>query len=205
MTKKELVQQEFDRRYSADYDSIGDIHQGVAVVQRDEYFGVINTKGEIIIPVIYDYISDFCSNIAAVYTEEKGCFFNTKGEQLCPFIYDDIAIGAYRELYGPEFINGLVKVCVDGKFGFVNMNCELVIQPVYDSAEDFSKEGFSVVRKGKMWGVINKEGVLLFEYLYEGYMKVSNKKYISAMINGKLQFVDYSGKVLSDKELADLL
>jgi hypothetical protein len=204
MTKQDLAQQELDRRFADEYDSIGDIHFGIAVVQRDDKFGVINKNGIIIIPLIYDYISDFLNNLAVAFIEDKGCLVNTKGEQICPLIYDDIATELHGDLCVPKFSCGLVKVRVDGKYGFVNELGELAIQAIYDNAQDFTNGGQSIVSLGKKWGIVNKEGKAVIDLKYDEILEMNKKGYITVKINGEVDIIDYSGKILSNKELEDM-
>ena len=204
MSINELDQQEFERRFAVEYDSIGEIHSGIAVVQRDDKFGVINKVGKIVIPLIYDYISDFRNNLAAVFIEGKGCLVNTKGEQISPLIYDDIPTELYGELNCPQFINGFVKVRVDGKYGFINKLGEPAIPPIYDIAKDFTNSGLSIVSQGKKWGIINKDGDTVLDLKYDDILEMNKKGYIIVRINGVVEFIDYSGKILSNKDLEDL-
>lgn len=160
MTKQDFSQQELERRFANDYDSIGDIHSGVALVERDDKIGAINTNGKIVIPLIYDYISDFRNNLAVAFIEDKGCLVNIKGEQISPLIYDDIATELRGELCAPKFSCGLVKVRIDEKYGFINELGELAIQAIYDSAEDFTNVGMARVCINGKYGFINNMGEL---------------------------------------------
>jgi hypothetical protein len=204
MSKQELVQQELERRFAGEYDSIGDLHSGIAVVERNDKFGVINKNGEIVIPLIYDFISDFRNNLAAAFIEDKGCFINTKGTQISPLIYDDIATEMYGQLNCPQFINGLVKVRVDGKYGFVNKLGEPVIPAKFDSAQDFANSSFCVVSQGTKWGIINKFGETVIDLKYDKIFEINKKGYITVEINGVVEIIDFSGKILSNEELEEM-
>lgn len=204
MKKQDLAQQELDRRFADEYDSIGDIHSGIAVVQRNDKFGVINKKGKIVIPLMYDYISDFRNNLAAAFIEGKGCFVNTKGEQISPLIYEVIPTELYGELNCPQFINGLLKVRVDGKYGFINKLGEPSIPAIYSSAEDFTNSGLTIVSQDKKWGIINKDGDTVLDIKYDDILEMNKKGYIIVKINGVVEFIDYSGKILNNKDLEDL-
>lgn len=204
MAKQDLAQQELDRRFADQYDSIGDIHLGIAVVQRDDKFGVINKNGIIVIPLIYDYISDFRNNLAVAFIEDKGCLVNTKGEQISPLIYDDIATELRGELCVPKFSCGLVKVRIDEKYGYINELGELAIQAIYDSAQDFTIGGLSIVSQGKKLGIINKEGNPVIDLKYDEILEMNKKGYITVKINGIVDIIDYSGKIISNKELEDM-
>lgn len=81
----------------------------------------------------------------------------------------------------------LLKDSKTGKFGFTNENGDWVIQPQFEEGEDFFDYGFTFVKKGGNWGLINRMGetVLPFAYGKPGYPEyddnlipvVKNKKH----------------------------
>lgn len=86
------------------YDKIGPFYRNeYAPVFRDGFMGIINNKGEEIIPVQYDIINDSTSYIFSI-DNNGGCAFmvkkdnkigvlNSNGELLLPFEYDEIDYG----------------------------------------------------------------------------------------------------------------
>ena len=46
--------------------------EGVAVVEQDGYYGVIDTKGNLVIPYKYNYISNISSGTIVAYSETDG-------------------------------------------------------------------------------------------------------------------------------------
>lgn len=203
MTRNELNQQDFERRYALEYDSVGEVQLGIAIVERNDYYGIINSSGQLIVPLIYTYISDFRNHLAAAYIGEKGCFIDNNGNQVTPMIYDDISLSMQGDLFAPKFSCGLVLVRVEGKYGFVNKAGEQVIESVYDSAQDFSTKGLSIVKRDNKWGIINSKGEIVIEIKYDKIFEINKKGYISVEINGVFEVIDFSGKILSNKELED--
>ncbi len=62
--------------------------------------------------------------------------------------------------------DGLFPVPVNGKWGFVDIEGDMVISPIYDGAGDFS-EGLARVGVGAKWGFVDREGNLVAEPVYE--------------------------------------
>lgn len=60
----------------------------------------------------------------------------------------------------------LAAVCYGGKWGFVNTDCNFVIDPQYQDAHSFSNSYAAVSKDGK-WGFINTDGSLVMDYQFE--------------------------------------
>lgn len=173
LTKKEFEQVELDRRFGHQYDSLGELRLGVMIVVRDDMYGVINKKGEIIVPLEYCYITDFRSNLAIAYqddlNEEDECIreglIDTKGNLLTPIIFDSMDTkmfdGGYNIYEGTDFTCGLLRVKLNGKFGFINQNGKMVIPAEYDDAGSFYSEGYAWVKKEDKWIKINTVGEII--------------------------------------------
>jgi len=59
-----------------------------------------------------------------------------------------------------------VRLTEDGKYGFINKEGSVIIQPIFDSADSF-ENGLAAVylrkESGKMSGYINKDGDYVWE------------------------------------------
>ena len=49
-----------------EYDEIGHLSEGMIYVQKNGKFGFVNTKGELVVPLIYDGVNDFAEGFAPV-------------------------------------------------------------------------------------------------------------------------------------------
>ena len=67
--------------------------------------------------------------------------------------------------------DGLIAICKNGKWGFVNTSGEVIIKPTYDEARSFSN-GVAAVKKDDKWGFINKDNKLVIDFQFTdvGYM-----------------------------------
>lgn len=61
-----------------------------------------------------------------------------------------------------EFHDGLAKLEMGDKWGFINKTGAFVVNPQYDEVEDF-KDGYATVRCDHKWGIINAKGELIIE------------------------------------------
>ena len=66
-----------------------------------------------------------------------------------------------------DFIfNGLVKVKLDGKYGFINKDGEEIIPCKYEDADAFS-DGLAKVKSAEGWGFVNEDGEEIIPCKYE--------------------------------------
>ena len=61
------------------------------------------------------------------------------------------------EYDAPRFSEGIARICLDKKWGFINANGETVIEPIYEFAGNF-QDGMAVVKTGDKVGYLNKNG-----------------------------------------------
>ena len=107
-----------------------------------------------------------------------------------------------------DFSEGLAKVKINDKYGFINTKGEIVIEAKYESASDFS-EGLAVVGipdtekestqyyKPEKYGYIDKDGNVVIEPQYEGCSDFKDgKATVKKGIKGA--FIDKTGKELTD-------
>ncbi|MEW5822627.1 MAG: WG repeat-containing protein [Cyanobacteriota bacterium] len=108
---------------------------------------------------------------------------------------------------GPD--GHLYTIVVDGKFGFINRQGQVVIPPQYDSAQDFSeglaevclnygKPGERGIDKEKC-GLIDKSGDIVVKFKYDDIGNVS-EGFISVYLNNKWGYIDKTGKIIIKPE-----
>ncbi len=107
-----------------------------------------------------------------------------------------------------DFSEGLAKIKMNDKYGFINTKGEIVIEAKYESASNFS-EGLAVVgipdtekestqySKPQKYGYIDKDGNVVIEPQYEGCSDFKDGK--ATVKKGiKDAFIDKTGKQLTD-------
>lgn len=102
-----------------------------------KYKGLLNYKGEIILPNIYDGIHLFAYNRLLIEKNGKFGVIDTDGKVLAEPKYDQI-VDAW------EYTIGFV---LNGKVGFMDINCNIIIEPKYclDSIDNNFHDGLVVV------------------------------------------------------------
>ena len=56
-----------------------------------------------------------------------------------------------------DFKNGFARIMTNGKWGAINKNGEIKVNPIYDDILDFS-EGMALVWNGSLFGYVDSEG-----------------------------------------------
>lgn len=142
--------------------------------------GIIDIKGNTIIPFEYEEIGAFNEGLARVKKNGFYGFVNKKGEIVIPCIYD----GAYG------FSEGLTGVYKDGKSGFINHEGEMEIElnsGLQLSPFGYFSSGFCVVKRGGF-----------------SYSKDSNGNYITKNYPIEMAFINKNGDLVSDFFAGDL-
>ncbi|MCX6295637.1 MAG: WG repeat-containing protein [Bacteroidetes bacterium] len=119
--------------------------------------GVMNLKGEIIIPFQYAFWSKQLSKgIWPVGKNDVCGVVNMKNEIVVPFIYEMI------ESYSPEL--NVAPAKKGGKFGFIDRTGKEIVPFVYQDA--WPSGNYLAVKKDGKWGLIdiNNKIILPFEY-----------------------------------------
>ena len=115
---------------SGDYENMRALVDGFIVVERDKKYGVIDTRGNVIIEAKYDRIlySQNSKEFFA-YANDKVALIDKTGKQLiAPSLYQDISI--LDQNLDQE--NRLYQVKKDGKLGVVTREGRELVHPLFD-------------------------------------------------------------------------
>lgn len=159
-------------------------------------YGLINKKGEYVVPPQFDRFDSFSEGLAVVERERKRGYVDQTGKIVIPLKFESVT---------GDFSEGLAIVALnhDDKIGYIDKTGNYVISPQFDEAEDFV-EGLAIVKiKDKYgynkYGYINKKGKYViqpqFNYVtrfYQGLalVEIRNDK---TFIN-KYGLIDKTGK-----------
>lgn len=96
-----------------------------------------------------------------------------------------------------DFSNGLAQVSVQGKFGFINKEGVIVIEPKYSGAMDFSEE-LAYVSENNVYGVIDLTG----SYVIQPRFSVPGTPFLGGLslitTKDKQWYIDKSGKTIKE-------
>lgn len=124
---------------------------GLSRVSKGVKWGMVNKKGEVVIPIDYDLVQFLGED--RYKTRRRGLerMVNASNRPVGTELYSDIS----------EFSEGLSRVAkkINGefKFGYINKNSELIIPFIFDQASSF-ENGKAKVRKDGKWGLVNQGG-----------------------------------------------
>lgn len=159
---------DFAQKQFGEYEMASMFQNGSAAVKSGGKWMLVNTKGEVTSDsyeeIVLDYAGRYLVDGLILVKTSDGSYglFDEKWNQKAKIECSD------ADIYTSD---GLIAVCKNGKWGFVNTSGEVVIEPTYDEAKSFSN-GVAAVREGDQWGFINKENKLVIDYQFTdvGYM-----------------------------------
>ncbi len=123
------------------------------------------------------YVDDenLVSNKYALYN------FRTK-ELITDFIFDDCS--------NEKFVEGILPVKKDGKWGYVNESGEMITDFIYDASETkeyygniietmyYTQSGYTIVRQGDLFGLMDKNGEFVLDIKYDDISQVNPDGYV---------------------------
>ncbi|MDP8079960.1 WG repeat-containing protein [Phocoenobacter skyensis] len=199
------------------YDNIHPFYNGLALVEKDNKFGYINSDGDIVIPIKYVWATRFHNGRAFVVKEnfwghQKIALIDNMGKLLTEFKYDSaefanrnaFELKATKDKRGKQFIfamessylgydasefdpNELIMVSENNKYGFIDTSGKEVIPLIYDSASHFNERDFDNV--SRVW-VNGKAGLIDRK---GNYILEHKYDYIQSFKNN-IAYVDLKGR-----------
>ena len=177
--------------------------EGLAVVCMNSKCGFIDSSGNYVIEPKFDYAENFSNGVALVQVgaydflnfrlrNSKTVFINKSGE----IVFD-------KEKYLPEskFSDGVAKVSIDGKIGFIDTNGTLVIKPQELGIMDF-REGLAVFSTKDVYrfGYVDKTGKIVIPQQFKQAGEFSEGLANVMFENGKYGYIDKTGKTVIEPQ-----
>lgn len=144
------------------YEFAGMFQNGLAAVKQDGKWCLVNNKGEVksdtYEEIVLDYAGRYLINETVLVKKSENAYAicNEELKEIAEITCTDTDIVT---------TDGLIAVCQDGLWGFVNIEGEIVIKPTYQNAKSFSN-GVAAVCKDGVWGFINKDNIIVIEYQF---------------------------------------
>lgn len=169
---------------------------GVALVaSADNKYGFIGTDGKYKINPSYKAAGFFSEGLACVVAEDgKPQFIDEKGE---------VKLTVNEGRYCGIFSEGLALVGVEGKegikWGYMNKEGSMVINPQFDAAGVFKEGMASVAQTNKdngetLWGFIDTKGSLVINHQFKGGAATFSNGLAMVSDGKKIGYVDKQGK-----------
>jgi hypothetical protein len=135
------------------FDIASDFSEGLASAKVGDKYGFIDIKGNFVIEPKFYSCSNFENEFALVMQEvtSRGCFIDKSG--LVKLNNRNFLVSKYRE--------GLINCSDNGDWGFININGDFIIPPIYKYTREFS-EGKAAVTPKKINGKANRKDLYAF-------------------------------------------
>ena len=138
-------------KIAGDYDEVSTLGNGAAAVK--DKWKLIGSDGKAISKNEYDSVVIDSKGIVCrrdrIFVEESGSYYmiDSTGKKVCKTSFED------AKLFNAE---GYAAVKIDGKWGFIDENGDVVIKPEYIDAGSFSN-GLAAVKMAEGWGYIDMD------------------------------------------------
>lgn len=184
------------------YDYIGEYHQGVAIVVKDDKYGAILVGGHEIISPTYDYISAFKDGYAKAFLKGAFKILNLVGQE-CKIYNDKLIVIPAKYDSVRDFKNGYACVELNEKWGAIDTEGKEIFEPQFYYLSDFvggtAKYQLNA-RDANSWGYVNVHGYCSESNLNEPDIEPDGNLIISRYLptrlpNGSLVAADSARKV----------
>ena len=100
-----------------------------------------------------------------------------------------------------HFNEGIVAVKKDGKWGYKNTKCELIVECKFDDVCQFN-EGFAAVKKDGKWGYINTKGEQIVECKFDG-ARDFHEGFADVKKDGRWGYINTKGEQIIERKFDD--
>ncbi|MEO1651961.1 MAG: WG repeat-containing protein [Bacteroidota bacterium] len=200
-----------------------DFNDGMAAVYSNGKWGFINTKGVMVISPSFDNVCDFSEGLAKVNKNLSWGFINKSGREVIAFKYKGSSndygvfhnglakvsngrVKGWVNNKGVEFIrlqyndahdfsDRMAAVKQGGRWGFIDQRGQFRIQPQFFQVGDFS-DGLAAFLdpQTRKWGFINTSGKKVISPKYDEVDRSFNRGIALVKREGKLVYIDKTGK-----------
>ena len=148
---------------------------------REEAYGFINKKGEVVIPLNFKQAgsSSFKKGLARATVNGSTALINQSGQVVFETEKGNI------QGHGFGMVLVITKPNRRG-WGWLNFKDEFVIDPQYDYARNFNEDGYAIVEKNGLKGVIDTTGNVVIPLKYETvYHDISKDGFFAGVVPSK--------------------
>lgn len=172
-------------KVKAEYESIEYAFSDSYIAKKDGKYGIINSKGEVLVP--FEYIS-------LTYRKDADCLFGTKLEDKNTYLIDRNnqvkLVGANITIH-----DGYIRANINGEYKFYNLKFE-----EKSNRDVFINNTLYVAKNDGKYGLVNRDGTLVVQYLYEDITEQNKYGYIAVKKDDKWGVIDQYGNVVVDSK-----
>ena len=159
-------------------------------MRKGKDYYLIDTRGKAVGNSAFDMIN-YNSCKAGTYIVEKdgkAGMIDSCGKYVLAPDFDDIR----------SFVTGLSAVCLDGKWGFMNEELEIVIPCKFENVGDSYIPEYTDAKSDGKCGIIDSTGEWVIEPQYELMFTPFSTEYFGVFDNEMYFYIDKNGRVVSD-------
>jgi len=171
-----------------DIDTDMPYEKNVLKYERDDKYGLIDLKGNVVTKAIYDSIDGLSNKEGELLVSQDGKYgvINTKGAELIKTEYDHVTGDEYYTQKDKYALSGYIlglKTNTGYRYGYMSYKRKMLLDVEYNEiqrlggigSEDTDKDIFLLAKKDGQYGLIkNKKVVIDFRYQSIDYSGVNN-------------------------------
>ena len=170
------------------YEELSNLFGDYYLAKKSDKYGIINSENGPILPFEYSKIT-YKKDAEFIVAEKEniamGEIYNNKLEKKLDGIVSDINAekGYIRVYVGNEYKyynlsfeektsietlpnNNILLSKKDGKYGYINREGNVVVDYIYEDAQELNIHGYAAIKKDGKWGAIDKNGTVIVDTIY---------------------------------------
>lgn len=193
------------------------------VISKNNQYGIINTAGEQVIEAKYQALKYIFSDYYIAKIDNKYGIINSQDETKLEFSYDNLTYrkdadfieGSKSGEINSDLINRNLEVKLSGIISEVNidkgyMKIRIGNEYKYYNFKFEEKKNTQILtgntlflsKKDGKYGYVNKDGVVIVNYIYDDATEQNNSGYVAVKKDGKWGALDEDGNVVVESTLA---
>ena len=141
------------------------------LLEKDEKYGITNSKEEVVIEPQYDGIIIPNPNRAVFLCKngEESKVINAKNEEIFQK-YQNVEAVKLENIISetPVYVRNVLKYEKDGKYGLIDMAGEEIVKPKYDEISSLGyKQGQILIKEKEKYGIIDSQGNTIIKPIFD--------------------------------------
>lgn len=184
-----VLQASGEEKIKPEYEELSNVFNDYYLAKKSGKYGIINSANEPILPFQYSKIT-YKKDAEFVVAEKEnvamGEIYNNKFEKKLDGIvsninaekgYIRVYVGNEYKYYNLNFDEKTAVECLqnnnlllskkDGRYGYINRDGNIVIDYIYEDAQELNEYGYAAVKKDGKWGAIDKTGAVVVSCSYD--------------------------------------
>ncbi len=171
----------------------------LAIVEKQDKYGVIDDSGQFVIPAIYDRMEhpsvySYVSMTFVAESESRYLIFKPDGTLLLEEKYSDFYFSRIR--IKNEFQDCYNLKNLNNKYGVVGVDGEILIPFDYEQIDLFEGDSLTKARLKDKYGVINSKNYPVFPFEYDNISLEKHCNYIILVKDGSYGVADREGEII---------